>query len=70
MRLNLFLIAAFCRLAELLSHSEQMGWLVGAVGIEPNALNPMTGVNNLYLPDQLQTSASVQKNQRLVSAEE
>jgi hypothetical protein len=35
MRLNLFLIAAFCRLAKSLSHSEQMGWLVGAVGIEP-----------------------------------
>jgi hypothetical protein len=33
-RLMLFLIAAFCRLAKLLSHSEQMGWLVGAVGIE------------------------------------
>ena len=29
------LIAAFCRLAKPLSHSEQMGWLVGAVGIEP-----------------------------------
>jgi hypothetical protein len=28
------LIAAFCRLAKSLSHSEQMGWLVGAVGIE------------------------------------
>ena len=27
--------AAFCRLAKSLSHSEQMGWLVGAVGIEP-----------------------------------
>jgi hypothetical protein len=35
MRLNLFLIAAFCRLAKSLSHSEQMRWLVGAVGIEP-----------------------------------
>jgi hypothetical protein len=35
MRLHLFLIAAFCRLAKSLSHSEQMGWLVGAVGIEP-----------------------------------
>jgi hypothetical protein len=31
MRLNLFLNAA---LRNLLSHSEQMGWLVGAVGIE------------------------------------
>ncbi|SRR6266550_422051 len=29
------LIAAFCRLAKSLSHSVQMGWLVGAVGIEP-----------------------------------
>ncbi len=29
-----FLIAAFCRIAKLLSHSEQMGLLVGA-GIEP-----------------------------------
>ena len=29
---HLFLIAAFCRLAKSLSHSEQMGWLVGAVG--------------------------------------
>jgi hypothetical protein len=28
-------LAAFCRLAKPLSHSEQMGWLVGAVGIEP-----------------------------------
>jgi hypothetical protein len=28
------LIAAFCRLEKSLSHSEQMGWLVGAVGIE------------------------------------
>jgi hypothetical protein len=28
------LIAAFCRLAKLLRRSEQMGWLVGAVGIE------------------------------------
>ena len=28
------LIAAFCRLAKPLSHYEQMGWLVGAVGIE------------------------------------
>jgi hypothetical protein len=30
-----FLIATFCRLAKSLSHSELMGWLVGAVGIEP-----------------------------------
>ena len=30
-------IAAFCRLAKSLSHSELMGWLVGAVGIENNA---------------------------------
>jgi hypothetical protein len=35
MRLVFFLIAAFCRLAKSLSHSELMGWLVGAVGIEP-----------------------------------
>ena len=35
-RLILFLIAAFCRLAKSLSHSQQMGWLVGAVGIEHN----------------------------------
>ncbi len=34
---HLFLIAAFCRLAKSLSHSEQMGWLVGAVGIELKA---------------------------------
>ena len=34
MRLMLFLIAAFCRLAKLLSYSEHMRWLVGAVGIE------------------------------------
>jgi hypothetical protein len=34
-RLILFLIAAFCRLAKLLSYSEHMRWLVGAVGIEP-----------------------------------
>jgi hypothetical protein len=27
--------AAFCRLANSLNHSKQMGWLVGAVGIEP-----------------------------------
>ena len=38
MRLMLFLIAAFCRLAKPLSHSQQMGWLVGAVGIEPKAV--------------------------------
>jgi hypothetical protein len=30
-----FLIAAFCRLGKSLSHSELMGWLIGAVGIEP-----------------------------------
>jgi hypothetical protein len=30
MRLVFFLIAAFCRLAKSLSHSELMGWLVGA----------------------------------------
>jgi hypothetical protein len=32
-----FLIAVFCRRAESLSHSWQMGWLVGAVGIELKA---------------------------------
>jgi hypothetical protein len=31
-RMVSFLIAAFCRPATSLSHSEQMGWLVGAVG--------------------------------------
>ena len=29
-----FFIAAFCRVEESLSRSVQMGWLVGAVGIE------------------------------------
>ena len=29
------LIAALCRREKSLSYSEQMGWLVGAVGIEP-----------------------------------
>lgn len=38
MRLDLFLIAAFCRLAKTLSHSQQTGWLVGAVGIEKNPI--------------------------------
>jgi hypothetical protein len=38
MRLMFFLIAAFCRLAKSLSHSQQMGWLVGAVGIELKAM--------------------------------
>jgi hypothetical protein len=33
-RLIPFLIAAFCRLAKSPSHSQQKGWLVGAVGIE------------------------------------
>jgi len=42
-RLGLFLIAAFCRLAKSLSHSEQMGWLVGAVGIEPTTLETKQG---------------------------
>jgi hypothetical protein len=37
MRLVFLLIAAFCRLAKSLSHSELMGWLVGAVGIEPTS---------------------------------
>jgi hypothetical protein len=32
------LIAAFCRLAKSLSYSEQMGWWVGAVGIEHDPL--------------------------------
>jgi hypothetical protein len=40
-RLILFLIVAFCRLAKLLSCSEQMGWLVGAVGIELKAMLKM-----------------------------
>jgi hypothetical protein len=31
---------------------------------------PADWVNNLYFPDQLKTSESVQKNQRLVNAEE
>ena len=34
-RLGFFLIAAFCRPAKSLSHSEQMRWLVGAVRSEP-----------------------------------
>jgi hypothetical protein len=34
-RLGLFPIPASCRLAKSLSYYEQMGWLVGAVGIEP-----------------------------------
>jgi nucleoside permease NupC len=33
-----FPIAAFCRLANLLNHLKQMGWLVGAVGIELKAV--------------------------------
>src|SRR2546429_6065079 len=37
-RLVFFLVAAFCRRAKALSHSQQMGWLVGAVGIEPATL--------------------------------
>jgi hypothetical protein len=45
--LLLFLIAAFCRLGKLLSYSEQMGWWVGPVGIEPSIFgcicySPMT----------------------------
>jgi hypothetical protein len=35
----LFLIAAFCRLAQSLSHFEQVGFLVGAVGIDPETLH-------------------------------
>jgi hypothetical protein len=38
MRLILFLIAAFCRLAKSLSYYQQMGWMVGAVGIEVKAI--------------------------------
>jgi hypothetical protein len=34
MRLTFFFIAAFCRLTKSLNHSQHMGWLVGAVGIE------------------------------------
>jgi hypothetical protein len=30
------LIAAFCRRAKLLSYSEYIRWMVGAVEIEPN----------------------------------
>jgi hypothetical protein len=36
-KLILFLPAAFCRLAKSLNRFEQMGWLVGAVGIEPRS---------------------------------
>jgi hypothetical protein len=53
-RLILFLIAAFCRLAKLLSHSEQMGWLVGAVGIEmtskPIRLAPSVRCSHRHAP--------------------
>jgi hypothetical protein len=35
-KLILFLPAALCRLAKSLNRFEQMGWLVGAVGIEPH----------------------------------
>lgn len=38
--LKLFSFCAFCRRAKWLSYSEQMGWLVGAVGIEPTYLAP------------------------------
>jgi hypothetical protein len=55
MRLMFFLIAAFCRLAKSLSHSQQMGWLVGAVGIEPTTLNsnalPLQGLALCPLPE-------------------
>jgi hypothetical protein len=47
-RLILFLIAAFCRLGKLLSHSEKMGWLVGAVGIE--ATSEAWEVLNIAIP--------------------
>ena len=50
MRLVFFLIAAFCRLAKSLSHSELMGWLVGAVGIEPTSETWEECANSLFLP--------------------
>jgi hypothetical protein len=46
-RLSLFLIFALCRLAKPLNHCEQMGWLVGAVGIEfskPRNLKELCGL--------------------------
>ena len=47
---HLFLIAAFCRLAKSLSHSEQMGWLVGAVGIEIASLTSKSFSRNGLAP--------------------
>jgi hypothetical protein len=55
------LIAAFCRLAKSLNHSEQMGWLVGVVGIEftsqkillslaPLRILARTGSSGLFAP--------------------
>src|SRR5713101_7567052 len=44
---HLFLIAAFCRLAKSLSHSQQMGWLVGAVGIENNNVRNFKGLRGM-----------------------
>jgi len=41
------LIGAFCRLVKSLSHSEQMGWLVGAVGIEQNAHRILNNFDDL-----------------------
>jgi hypothetical protein len=50
----LFLIAAFCRLAKSLSHSKHIGWLVGAVGIEPT---PLTVLSTLASVDQRNLAA-------------
>src|SRR5258708_12686208 len=55
---HLFLIAAFCRLAKSLSHSEQMGWLVGAVGIENKP-----GWNFKDLEGMLGSAKTLKKNQ-------
>ena len=41
-----FLIAAFCRLAKSVSHSEQIGWMVGAVGIELTVLSTAPGLQS------------------------
>jgi hypothetical protein len=57
MRLNLFLITAFCRLAKSLSHSEQLGCLVGAVGIENN-----TGWNFKDLEEMPGSAKTLKKN--------
>src|SRR6266851_904588 len=56
---HLFLIAAFCRLAKSLSHSEQMGWLVGAVGIENN-----TNWNFKDLEEMLRSAKALKRNDR------